>query len=330
MPLVTVLMPVYNSEKYLATAINSILNQTLHDFEFLIIDDGSTDKSIEIVKQYDDSRIRFYENTDNLGITNTLNRGIELASTQYIARMDADDISYPERLKLQFEYLKENPACALVSSHVEVISENSLLVHEERYNAKYFYYNLIFFSGICHPSVMYRKHAVQNVKGYTAAYAEDFELFWQLSRKYEMHNINQVLLKYRLSEQSLHQKTKKLEYEQAHLEQMMRNIRYYTSNDYTIPTSYLECYRNNYTPLLNDFTLSNLISCIEELDFITRCVIKKESSKHSILDIQNAASCKRKQIIAFFSQHLTLSERTKLLFHTKSPKQVLKHVLLGN
>lgn len=329
MPLVTVLMPVYNSEKFLKDAINSILNQTLQDFEFLIIDDGSTDSSVEIIKQYDDSRIRLYQNNHNLGITKTLNIGIELATTPYIARMDADDISYPERLKLQFEYLEENPECALVSSHIQVISEDGFLAYEEKFNAKYFYYNLIFFSGICHPSVMYRKDAVQNVNGYTTSYAEDFELFWQLSRKYEIHNINHVLLKYRLSEQSLHQKTKKSEYDQAHLKQMLRNIRHYIGHDYTIPLSYLECYRNNYLPLLHELTLQNLITCIKELDFITQCVMKKESSKRDLEPIRNAASCKRKQIIAFYSQHLTLAERARLLFHTESPKSVFKHILLG-
>src|SRR5690242_19294735 len=95
-PLVTVLMPVYNAEKYLAEAIDSILQQTLTNFEFIIIDDGSSDRSISIIQSYNDPRIRFIRNEQNMGISKTLNRGIEMAAAELIARMDADDISYPE------------------------------------------------------------------------------------------------------------------------------------------------------------------------------------------------------------------------------------------
>ena len=94
-------MPVFNGEKYLREAIDSILNQTLTDFEFLIIDDGSRDNCVQIISSYSDPRIKFVRNDTNLGISKTLNRGIEMASAEYIARMDADDISYPTRLQKQ-------------------------------------------------------------------------------------------------------------------------------------------------------------------------------------------------------------------------------------
>jgi len=105
-PLVTVLMPVYNAERFLSEAMDSILNQTLINFEFLIIDDGSHDSSLKIIRSYDDPRIRLVQNEKNLGISATLNKGINLASADLIARMDADDISYPERLQKQYDYLK--------------------------------------------------------------------------------------------------------------------------------------------------------------------------------------------------------------------------------
>ena len=115
-PLVTVLMPVYNGEKYLREAMDSILKQTLTNFEFLIIDDGSKDSSVKIINSYNDPRIKLVKNEINLGISKTLNRGIELASAELIARMDADDISYPSRLQKQYDYFTNNPECALLST----------------------------------------------------------------------------------------------------------------------------------------------------------------------------------------------------------------------
>ena len=97
----SVLMPVYNAEKFLAEAIDSILQQSFSDFEFIIIDDCSTDSSVAIIESYKDVRIRLYRNDSNSGISYSLNRGIELATTELIARMDADDVSYPQRMQIQ-------------------------------------------------------------------------------------------------------------------------------------------------------------------------------------------------------------------------------------
>src|SRR5258705_299739 len=160
--LVTVLMQVYNSERFLSEAIDSILNQTFTDFEFLIIDDGSTDNSLKIIKSYSDARIRLVQNEKNLGITATLNKGIVLARADLISRMDADDISYPERLQKQYEYLKDHPDCALLSTQARVIAEDKQVEYIDDTNSDFFYYNLTFSSPIFHPSVMYRKKAVQD------------------------------------------------------------------------------------------------------------------------------------------------------------------------
>ena len=109
MPLLTVLMPVYNAERYITESVDSILHQTLTDFEFLIIDDGSTDSTADIVRAYGDSRIRLIKNNVNLGISETLNKGIAIAQCELIARMDADDISLPHRLQTQFDYMIDHP-----------------------------------------------------------------------------------------------------------------------------------------------------------------------------------------------------------------------------
>ena len=120
---VTVLMPVYNAEQYLREAIGSILHQTFTDFEFIIINDGSTDRSEEIIKSYTDTRIRYYKNESNLKLIATLNKGFDLAGGKYIARMDADDISLPNRLQLQFELMEKNPEVGLCGTWFENFTE---------------------------------------------------------------------------------------------------------------------------------------------------------------------------------------------------------------
>jgi glycosyltransferase involved in cell wall biosynthesis len=324
MPQVTVLMPVFNSGKFLDAAISSILSQTYPDFEFIIIDDGSTDNSAAIIKSFKDPRIRFFQNEINLGITRTLNKGIELASTEYIARMDADDISYPDRLKKQYKYLREHPDCALVSSLVRVINEDGDFVREDNFKSKYYYYNLTFFSWIYHPSVMYRKKAVESVNKYTVDYAEDFELFWQLSRLYKIHNMDEVLLEYRISNQSLHLVLRKEEHERAHREQMLRNIRYYTGYDYSVPVSYLECFRHNFQPLLAEQNMKVLADCIKELDFITACILNKENINYDADAIKKAAKYKRDYIITSISKHLTLHKSILLRLRLETPESLVK------
>ena len=110
-PLISVILPVYNAEKYLAEAIDSILNQTFTDFEFIIINDGSTDNSLSILQSYQtqDSRIRLFSR-ENKGIVMTMNEGIDLARGEWLARMDADDIAMPSRFERQLQHLKETSA----------------------------------------------------------------------------------------------------------------------------------------------------------------------------------------------------------------------------
>src|SRR6476469_4762791 len=181
-PLITVLMPVYNAERFLREAIDSILQQTLSYFEFLIIDDGSTDNSVAIIKSYGDARISFIQNEKNLGISATLNRGLELASCELIARMDADDISYPERLQKQYDFFETNKDVALLSTWAREVSETGELVYTARWRPPFFYYNLTFECWIYHPTVMYRRSAVLDVGAYSPPYSEDYALWWYLSR----------------------------------------------------------------------------------------------------------------------------------------------------
>ena len=119
--LVSVIMPVYNGALYLREAIDSILSQTHTNLELIIINDGSNDNSEEIILSYEDNRIRYIINEKNSGICVTLNKGLDIAKGKYIARMDCDDISCPERLQMQIEYMEQNPSIGVLGSDIIVL-----------------------------------------------------------------------------------------------------------------------------------------------------------------------------------------------------------------
>ena len=129
MPKVTVLMPVYNARFYLSKAISSIINQTFKDFEFLIFNDGSTDNSADIIYSYNDRRIRFFNSEQNFGYVYHLNYGIEIAKGEYIARMDADDISFPTRLEKQVAFMDKNPEVGVCGTWFKIYGTNRKIRH---------------------------------------------------------------------------------------------------------------------------------------------------------------------------------------------------------
>lgn len=210
---VTVLMSVYNGEKYLKEAVDSILSQTFTDFEFLIIDDASTDKTPEILHSYGDQRIRIVTNEENLGLTKSLNKGLALARGEYIARMDADDISYPQRIDMQVRYLEESRDVGLVGSSFEIIDEFGNIVSTnvyENYTSEKIYYNLIFYNCIAHSSVMYRRDLVINIGGYNERLTrtQDYDLWNKISKRSRIEVIDEVLLKWRDSQSNISNKCK--------------------------------------------------------------------------------------------------------------------------
>lgn len=203
---ITVLMPVYNNEKYLRPAIESILNQKFTDFEFLIINDGSTDKSKEIIRSYKDQRIRYEENIENLGIIKTLNKGIDLAKGKYIVRMDGDDISLPERLKIQYDFMEKNPEIGVSGGKVETIGNMTSYSTKPNNNSEEIRANLIFNTPFSHPSVIIRKDVLSSKNLFyddNFPHAEDYELWTRVSKYSKLGNINKKILKYRMHEESI-------------------------------------------------------------------------------------------------------------------------------
>lgn len=199
-PKVTVLMPVYNGEKYLEEAVNSILNQTFIDFELLIVDDGSTDGSAAIIQAYDDPRIRPVRNEKNLNLAATLNRGIAMARGEYIARMDCDDLSLPERLSRQVSFLDENPSCGLCATNavaVNTAGENLFNLFPEE-TAVPLEWTLIWENPIAHPTVMLRKNVLLDFAlKYNEIPSEDYDLWCRLVLRAKISRLPEVLLHYR-------------------------------------------------------------------------------------------------------------------------------------
>ena len=191
---VTVLRSVYNGEKYLREAIESILNQTFTDFEFLIINDGSTDRTTEILQSYDNPRIKIIDNGKNIGLTKSLNKGLRMARGEYIARMDADDVSMLERLGKEVDFLETHQDCAVVGTFAKVLNEDSEVIRlmdrpiDDAQIREFFRRD----NCIAHGSAMIRKTCLENVGSYdeSIARAQDYELWLRLSEKYRLANSN--------------------------------------------------------------------------------------------------------------------------------------------
>lgn len=197
-PLISVIMPVYNAETYLAEAIESILNQEFTDFEFLILNDGSADRSIDIIRSYDDPRIIVCNSDVNKGLIFQLNRGIKTSRGKYIARMDADDISLPARLKTQIDFLENNPQYGLCGTWFKAIGNLNTIFETPRAFAE-IKLALYFYNPFCHPTIVIKRELLveNNILYRDLLHAEDYLLYIDLLDKCKMANIPEVLFIYR-------------------------------------------------------------------------------------------------------------------------------------
>lgn len=208
-PAISVLMPVYNAERYITGAVESILNQTLTEFEFIIINDGSSDRSLEILQRFaqQDTRIRLI-NRENKGLVKTLNEGLTLAKAPLIARMDADDMAYPDRFILQKEFMGQNPNVVCLGGYFEIIDGAGrplTLLRPPLDDETIQELALKGHSAIAHPVAMLRLSAVKQVGGYREAFkaAEDLDLWLRLGEIGQLANIPYPLLQYRFVSSSI-------------------------------------------------------------------------------------------------------------------------------
>lgn len=202
-PKVSVIMSVYNGERYLEEAIESVLNQTFTGFEFVIVSDGSTDNSLEIIKSYNDGRIRIINNKKNIGLTRSLNKALKQAKGKYIARMDADDVSLSKRLEKQYKFMEEHKDIALSGAGVLYIDgygkEMGTAVNPQKPDT----IKKFFFAGkipCFHPTWIFRKELLETIKNYrNLPTSQDYDFIARiLYRGLKVSNTEECLLEYRI------------------------------------------------------------------------------------------------------------------------------------
>ena len=200
-PKISVVMPAYNAEKYIAETIDSILSQTFSDFEFIIINDASTDSTQEIIESYKDQRIQLINNEQNQGVAKSLNIGLAAATGKYIARMDADDISLPQRFQIQFDFMEQHPDIDICGSWMETFGSKKEIIkvplsHEDIRD------NTFFSCAIMHPSIVF-KHSLNLRYSSEFPRAEDYDLWCKKINKWKFANIPEVLMLYRIHENQI-------------------------------------------------------------------------------------------------------------------------------
>lgn len=217
-PLVTVLMPVYNGERYLDRAIQSIQKQSYEHYKFLIIDDGSTDSSLSIIERYkrDDPRVDLISNPRNLGLIETLNRGIEQIDTKYVARMDCDDYAHPTRLEKQVDIMEASPSLGACGTWITVknISDGSEYVQRYPTTHAEIKVQMLGYCAIAHPTVMLRADFLTKEKlryDPNFIHAEDYELWTRAIERFEFANIDEPLLDYTIHPENVSSKNESIQ-----------------------------------------------------------------------------------------------------------------------
>lgn len=210
-PLVTVLMPNHNGGRFISASIQSVLNQTFTDYEFLIVEDASTDQSREIISTFADSRIRVIQLERNEHICVALNAGLQQAQGKYIARIDSDDCWKADKLEKQITYMEDHPECGASFTWVDVVDENDRLLSEEESGfVKLFrvenrtreqWISHFYFEGscLCHPSAVMRTEIVRQLGGYRNALVQiqDFDLWIRIVKQHDIHVFTEPLMYYR-------------------------------------------------------------------------------------------------------------------------------------
>lgn len=207
-PLVSVIMPVYNAEKYVGLAIESILNQTYKKFEFIIVDDASTDSTLNILKDFSkrDKRIILIRNIKNLGVTKSLNKALEGALGKYIIRMDADDWAYPERLALQVDLMEHHPDVVVSGSYIEVCDKNlkTKCIRKYRLDDISIRKHLFRYSPFAHPATIWIGEILKSQRyDERIRICQDYELYFRVGKIGKFMNLDKSLLKLRMHDTSV-------------------------------------------------------------------------------------------------------------------------------
>lgn len=339
-PRVTVVMAVHNGGKYIRQAIDSLLNQSLHEFELIVVDDASTDESLNMVRTYSDPRIHILENSVQKGPSYSRNRGWKRARGEYIAILDADDIALPDRLRLQSEYLSANPDVALCGGNFETIDESGNTKSRDRIRRDPLTLRWLLLFGNCfvHSTVMFRREAVESLGGYdeTMPRGEDYDLYLRLASHGRIVFLNDILCRWRDHQQSLsHQQLSKI-HRGLGAQLICRSV--YLQTSQRIEEDLAFCLmRGNLAPAKDRQTVLNafevIISCLESLS--AKHPAKTERRVLLLLAIEellrvaksNSGSLRH----AFYEVARLLSKHDPILtFHLATAKILLKAALPRN
>lgn len=300
-------MAVYNGEKYISEAIQSILNQTLSDFEFIIVNDGSKDRTEEIIRSYRDERIKIINNEKNLGLIGSLNKGLEIASGKYIARLDHDDIALPERFAIQYRFMEDHPNIDVVGSWTECIDNDGKYIKTSRNPTKpiAIKYEFIFNNVMLHSSIFFRTEKVRSYGGYSNEYihSEDFEMYTRPQKELVCANVPKVLFKLRIHCSSItgSEKTQPTVYANA-INIVYRNI-----------TKYIELTRNDFN------------------DIVKIMIVKKPDKETSLKNLLKALFILKNITVSFVNKNNLNNEDKMVIFkHYRGRRRMMiQHYLIG-
>lgn len=312
-PLVTVFIPVYNGEKYIRESLESILYQTYQNLEILIVDDGSTDNTVKIVKSFHDSRIRLLINEENKGIPYTRNRGLAEANGKYLAIMDADDISYPHRIQKQVEFMEKNPEIDVAASYYKMIGGKLNKTFKPKFIKKNeLKIDLLFANSVGNPTSMIRmetikKHNLRYNENYFVS--QDYGMWTEISKIGNLVIMPDVLLKYRFGHENISKKSEETKWKKRKIiiDSIHKNLLDYYG--FNLNDKELETYNNFFSErpeiTVNKNVLNNLPNVIKKLI--------NHNRKNSIFDSKLFIEIMYFRIINNLSgANIPLSEKFKL------------------
>lgn len=267
-PEISIILPVFNGELFLKDSIDSILNQTFKNFELIVINDGSTDKSEFIIKNYNDSRIKYFSQ-ENKGLAESLNFGLKIAKGKYIARQDADDISIADRLEKQFNFLENNKSIGLVGTWAQIINEKSEKLnhfHKHPTTNNEICFFLLFNNPFVHSSVMFKQEIINECGLYNSSLhhlIQDYNYWFQISKKYKLANIPENLILYREVNLGISKTTKN--YHEVVMNESIQYMLEIIKGNFNEISNFSALYHHCYKLLKPNYSLSEALSVLKKL-----------------------------------------------------------------
>lgn len=315
LPLISVILPVFNAEEYVFDSVQSILNQSIDSFEIIILNDGSTDRTEDIIKSFNDERIRYFKNEENIKLINTLNLGLHLATGKYIARIDADDIALPNRFEKQVEFLENNPDYGLIGSYAQEFGDSinvvKYAVEDEDIRYAFLTHNPFIHSSVMFRSSLFNEYELQYNKKWL--HVEDYDLWIRLLNFTKGKNLPEILVKYRVHNSQISHQFRELQQSNAHLIQQQyleKNIENHNWSRFIIKL--LNNEKSNISDLVNfigEFSSKRIENKKIEDRILTQVM---KAAKNQLLDCRKVTLIEQVHILTILKFY-TLKQKIALL-----------------